>query len=163
MSMYLAQKYIDFLEKHFIIYQVPYYCTDPSRELHKHKIIYFVDTGLLSYITNNFSSKITNDLYVKTCIYNELRRIIPSDARIYSYKKINGSAIDFLVHYVDHIVPVQLHKNNRKTVPKFLSSYIHTNQHISEAIVATHTESAVHHIDNTQVTITPFCLLQEIL
>lgn len=52
--------YIDLLEKSFIVFRLNPYSHDPSREIGKHKKIYFVDVGIRNALIGDF-----NELHVR--------------------------------------------------------------------------------------------------
>jgi len=91
----LAQKYIDFLQNYSFIVNIPFWSKDNTREVHSSKLIYFVDTGILNFLSNNQGSKLQNKNILKTFVLSEI--IKNTNENIQTYKKINWSEIDFII------------------------------------------------------------------
>ncbi len=51
-----VERYVDLLEKNFIIFRLPPYYTNKRKEISKSKKIYFYDIGIRNAIINNFNS-----------------------------------------------------------------------------------------------------------
>ena len=52
-----VEKYIQLLEQCYIIFRLPAYATNLTKELKKGRKVYFTDNGIINSLTGNFSHK----------------------------------------------------------------------------------------------------------
>lgn len=50
-----VERYVDLLEKNFVIFRLPPFFTNKRKEISKSKKIYFYDTGIRNALINNFN------------------------------------------------------------------------------------------------------------
>ena len=97
-----VEKYIDLLEKNFIVFRLPPYTKNKRREISKHKKIYFYDLGIRNAVINNFIFSDSRDdyghLFENFCVlermkYREYRGI---NANHYFWRTYDGAEIDLV-------------------------------------------------------------------
>lgn len=102
MSVQTIQRYIEILEKAFIVFLLEPYSGNPRTALRRKKKIYFYDTGLRNALINNFDSLdirpdkgalfenyIVSEFYKKNFNHNEGKKI-------FFYRSYEGEEIDIL-------------------------------------------------------------------
>jgi hypothetical protein len=97
-----VERYIDLLEKSFIIFRLPPYVKNKRKEISKMRKIYFYDTGIRNAIINNFNPLDTrNDaghLFENFCIVERMkhREYNMIHANQYFWRTYDGSEIDLI-------------------------------------------------------------------
>lgn len=96
----LVEQYMSFFAQHHLIDLIDFSVTSlDAKEIHHQKKLLFTDTGMMTYLTKDMTTKLTSLWYQMSFLYREMRDH-PSVKSITTYKKINGSIIDFVVELV---------------------------------------------------------------
>lgn len=121
----LLQRYIQFLVENQIIALLPFYHTgDKKKEIHYQKKLVFLDEGIMTYITKDTNSKLTTNRYQQTFIYRHLLECLEADDMIYTYKKVNGSSIDFIVKKADgSLILIFISDEESVSCPKIVTHF----------------------------------------
>ena len=120
-SIILIKRYIQFLQDNCLIQTLPYFFTDKKRELSHQETICVGDMGIMSYMTQNYGSKIHNITIIKNFIGNEICKYITETDICMTYKKINNSIVDFVIFHADNtITPIIVTESNTNKAPKVL-------------------------------------------
>ena len=115
-----VEKYIDLLEKSYVIFRLPPYFTNKRKEISKSKKIYFYDNGIRNAILRNFNTlDLRNDvgalwenfLIVERLKKNEYSRKFP---HIYFWRTLNQSEIDYIEEISDKLSAFEFKWNPRK-------------------------------------------------
>jgi len=107
-----------------LIEPIPYFFTNKTRELCHQSHVAVSDTGLVSYMTKNYSSKLHDLKIIKNFIITELLKHLPSGDRLMTYKKINNSSIDTIIFHSDGtLTPIVVSEKNTSTVPKIYAGF----------------------------------------
>ncbi len=81
----------------------------------------------MTYLTKDATTKLTSLWYQVSFLYRELRDH-PGVKTITTYKKINGSVIDFVVELVGGgIVLICCDHDQRTVLPKVIPAYLHVS------------------------------------
>ena len=125
------EKYIDLLEKAFVIFRLPAYSTNQRNEIKKGKKIYFYDNGIRNAIISNYQQPdLRND---KGALWENF--IVAERLKYISYHKINGNRffwrtfdqaeIDYLEQRNGKMDTFEFKwKNNRNRIPaSFKNNY----------------------------------------
>jgi len=128
-----VEKYIDLLEKSYVIFRLPPYFTNKRKEISKSKKIYFYDTGIRNAILRNFNTlDLRNDvgalwenfLIVERLKNNEYAHRFP---HTYFWRTLNQSEIDYIEEINGQLSAFEFKWNPRKVrkqAPKsFLGAY----------------------------------------
>lgn len=124
-----VDKYLDVLEKMFIIFSLPAYSKNQSNELKKKKKYYFFDNGLRNALINNFnpieSRSDVGALWENFCISEIMKKnLFENDLNeYYFWRTYDGAEID-LVQEKDGVLNIWEFKWNKKKKVKFPSSFI---------------------------------------
>lgn len=127
-----AEKYIDLLEKSYVIFKLNSFSRNIRREIKKGKKIYFWDNGIRNAIINNFNSlSLRNDVgalwenfiiseRMKFLHYNKIK------SNIYFWRTTTGMEIDWLEERggIIHAFEAKWNPKRRASLPKsFLEAY----------------------------------------
>jgi predicted AAA+ superfamily ATPase len=97
-----VEKYIDLLEKAFVLFTVPAFSGNVRNEIKKGRKIYFYDNGIINTVTNNFNPiKNRNDVGAlwENYIIGERKKMLnakEADARIYFWRTTQQQEVDYI-------------------------------------------------------------------
>jgi len=97
-----VMRYIDLLEKSFIIYEIPAFSRNPRKEIVKKKKYYFYDNGVINSLISNFNSfELRNDvgrLWENFIFMERLKkhRYAQDYVNMYFWRSKNGHEIDLI-------------------------------------------------------------------
>ena len=115
-----VEKYIDLLEKSFVIFRLSPFFTNKRKEISKSKKIYFYDTGIRNAILQNFNSlDLRSDigaLWENFLIAERIKNNTYSQQypRIYFWRTLNQSEIDYLEEKNLNLTAFEFKWNSRK-------------------------------------------------
>ena len=127
-----VEKYVDLLEKCFVIFRLRSFSRNIRKELTKSCKIYFYDLGIRNSLIRNYNPlTLRNDigaLWENFCIlermkHNQKARINPN---MYFWRHYNGQEVDYLEEYGGHIHAYEFKysSNQRAKAPKiFMETY----------------------------------------
>ncbi len=126
-----VEKYVDLLEKSYIIFRLPPYFTNKRKELSKMNKIYFYDLGIRNAVINNFnfldSRNDAGQLFENFVILEKMkiREYGSINAYQYFWKDYNGKEIDLIEEYggVLHAYEIKWNKDRAKVPGLFLKLY----------------------------------------
>lgn len=115
-----VERYLNLLEKSFIIYSIGSYSSNLRNELKKSKKYYFLDLGIRNAVLNNFS-KIEDRgdkgaLWENFCI-NELMKMNNNKMKFpnyYFWRTYDGAEIDLLIEYDGQLKAYEFKWNSSK-------------------------------------------------
>jgi len=102
MSKNTVEKYLDILEKNFILYKVTSFSNNPRKELSKKKKFYFHDNGIRNMIINNFNPLSLRadqgDLWENYIFYERIKYLEYSEnfPNIYFWRTYEQQGIDMV-------------------------------------------------------------------
>jgi predicted AAA+ superfamily ATPase len=102
----LLKTYMTFLETHHIVQTIPYFWSDKRRELSHQECLVIDDMGLISACTHIYTPQLHNHTLTRNFVYLELRYVLPDGDTIMTYKRTNGSVIDFVIVHTDETLTV---------------------------------------------------------
>lgn len=97
-----VEKYIDLLEKAFVLFTVPAFSGNVRNEIKKGRKIYFYDNGIINAVTNNFNPiQNRNDVGAlwENYIIGERKKFLnakEADARIYFWRTTQQQEVDYI-------------------------------------------------------------------
>ncbi len=124
-----VDKYLDVLEKMFIIFSLSSYSRNQSNELKKKKKYFFFDNGLRNALINNFnpieSRSDVGALWENFCISEIMKRnLFENDLKeYYFWRTYDGAEVD-LVQEKDGLLNIWEFKWNQKKKTRFPKSFI---------------------------------------
>ncbi len=125
-------KYIDLLEKAYVIFRLPPFSRNLRSELSKMRKIYFYDTGIRNALISNFNlleiRQDTGALWENFLISERIKNnsLNDSDIRTYFWRTQQQQEIDFIEEYDERIFAYEFkwNPNSRKIIPKtFANNY----------------------------------------
>jgi len=121
MSFQTVKKYLDAMEKSYLIYRVLPFFTNKKKEIVKQPKLYFVDTGLKNIIANTFEVNIDGKLF-ENYVLTELLKI---GFKPKYWRTKNKTEVDFIVEIDNKIIPIEvkIHTNVGK-IEKSLRAFI---------------------------------------
>jgi predicted AAA+ superfamily ATPase len=121
LSFQSLKKYLDAMEKSYLIVKVSPFYTNKIKEITKQPKIYFVDTGLRNIISKSFDFEPQGRLF-ENYVLSELIKIGFSP----KYWRTKSKAeVDFVIEKESEIIPVEVKINaNDQSIEKSLHSFI---------------------------------------
>ena len=118
-----VKKYLTFLKRSLVIFEVKPYFQDKSKEIFSQANMYLSDLGIFSFLWKNYWNKIMDGKVIENFIFLELQKKI-TEKEIKFYKKRNGTEIDFILENWDgKIIPIEVKSNDNFTIPKIFYSF----------------------------------------
>jgi predicted AAA+ superfamily ATPase len=118
-------RYIDLLEKNFIIFRLPPFFTNRRKEISKLKKIYFYDVGIRNSIINNFNgfdSRLDkgalweNLAIIERMKYQEYHQIFANN---YFWRTYSGTEVDWVEEREGKIYGYEIKWKKRDSAPPF--------------------------------------------
>jgi len=131
-SVHTIKRYIDLLEKTFVIFRLPSYSRNPRKEISKSQKIYFWDIGIRNALIQNFNKfSLRNDtgaLWENFCIAERIKanQNKGNYAKTFFWRTYQKNEIDYIEEKDDKISAFEFKYNPRKKTPKpamFLKLY----------------------------------------
>ena len=131
MSFQTVKKYLDAMEKSYLIYRVLPFFTNKKKEIVKQPKLYFVDTGLRNVIAKNFDVNIDGKLF-ENYILSELLKMGFTPKY---WRTKTKTEVDFIVELENEIIPVEVKiQANIGKIEKSLRAFIE-NYHPKKAVI----------------------------
>jgi predicted AAA+ superfamily ATPase len=117
------EKYLDALEKSYMIFRVPPFFTNKLKEIVKQPKVFFVDTGLRNSIAGDVPSEPTGHMF-ENYVFSELMKL---GHRPKYWRSRGGAEVDFVVETGGEVIPIEAKlKVAPGRVGRGLSSFIST-------------------------------------
>jgi predicted AAA+ superfamily ATPase len=119
-SIPTVRKFIDLLEKTFVIFSLPSYSSNLRNEIKKRKKYYFFDLGIRNAVIGNFSSSEsrtdTGMLWENFCMIERLKynQVHNRHASLYFWRTYDGAEIDLIEVMDEQIAAFEFKWNPRK-------------------------------------------------
>jgi predicted AAA+ superfamily ATPase len=120
----VVDAYLTFLEDNYLIASIEHRHTDKKREVSLKKKAMLLDMGIKNHLHGHFSRKLYDYRTMLYMVIQELYKTLPHDAKIYTYKKINGSEIDIIVEYNDLAYPIVIGERDSDAMPKVFEGFL---------------------------------------
>ncbi|MBS3071665.1 ATP-binding protein [Candidatus Pacearchaeota archaeon] len=120
LSFQTIKKYLDAMEKSYLISRAKPFHTNKIKEITKQPKIYFIDTGLRNIIAKNFDVTPSGQLF-ENYVYSELLKF-GFEPKYWRTK--SGAEVDFVVDVDGQIIPIEVKAKADNKVSKSLRSFI---------------------------------------
>ena len=121
-SFQTTKKYLDAMEKSYLIARVQPYFRNKLKEITKQPKFYFIDTGLRNILTKTFDSDIDGFLFENYTL-SELLKLGYSP----KYWRTKSKAeVDFIIEKDNEIIPIEVKLNASATLDSGFYSFIET-------------------------------------
>lgn len=134
------EKYIDLLEKAFVLFKLPAFTGNVRNEIKKGKKIYFVDNGIINAITNNFNPlhnrRDTGALW-ENYIISERRKYINQqriESSYWFWRTTQQQEIDYVETDNNNIKAIEI-KWNPKAKARFPDTFTKAYENVSTSII----------------------------
>ncbi len=129
LNLRTVERYIDLLEKNYVIFRLPPYYTNQRKVLSKQNKIYFYDLGIRNALINNFNplSK-RNDrgaLWENFLIIERMKLNAYTNRYVsnFFWRTYDGAEIDYIEKYADSLDGYEFKWNKEKKAPKSWLEY----------------------------------------
>ncbi len=160
LSFQTLKKYLDAMEKSYVIIRVQPFHTNKSKEITKQPKIYFVDTGLRNAVAKTFYAEIDGNLF-ENYILMELIKL--GFAPKY-WRTKSKAEVDFVVEKDNMIIPIEVKVNAEPgRVEKSLRSFIDAYKPTIALVVAYKGKKGEMKVDGCSVIFTDALSMRELL
>lgn len=121
-SFFTVKKYLDAIEKSYLILRVKPFFTNKLKELIKQPKIYFIDTGLRNSISKTFEPNFDGKLF-ENYVLSELLKIgyLPK-----YWRSKSKAEVDFIIEDGNDIIPIEVKLSSPDSYGRSLYSFIDT-------------------------------------
>lgn len=153
------KRYLSTLEETYIIQRLNPYHQNLNTELKKNPKIFFIDSGLRNYLTNNFSpleKRADAGHLAENFVYTELLKNLPPEWKIKYWRTKAKAEVDFVLSSDGRALPIEVKYATFKQ-PKITNSFrsFLKNYQPKQALVLTRDFMAQEKFNNTQVLFAP--------
>ncbi len=132
LSFQTIKKYLDAMEKSYLITRIQPFHTNKAKEITKQPKAYFIDTGLRNAVARSFGTEPAGNLF-ENYVASEL---IKTGFAPKYWKSKTGAEVDFVVENGDSIVPVEAKLDAEpEKVGRSLRSFIENYEPKTAAVV----------------------------
>lgn len=133
LSFQTVKKYLDAMEKSYLVAKVEPFFTNKLKEITKQPKIYFIDTGLRNSIGNNFPLNFENQgKLFENYILTELLKLDPT---IKYWQTKSKAEVDFVVNINNKIIPIEAKVKSSGKIERSLRSFIDSYKPKSAIVV----------------------------
>ncbi len=160
LSFQTLKKYLDAMEKSYVIIRVPPFYTNKNKEITKQPKIYFVDTGLRNAVARTFSAEINGNLFEN---YILLELIKMGFAPKY-WRTKSKAEVDFVVEKENVIIPIEVKVNAEPgRIERSLRSFIDTYKPKKALVVVYKGEKGEMKVNDCNVIFTDALNMRDLL
>lgn len=159
-SVETVKRYLWFAEQTYVINKITPYFTNNKKELTKSPTIYFEDLGMSAFARNQFGeiNSTVGGFIFQNFIYQLLRNKYNAITdRICFWRTSDKAEVDFVIHQVDNIIPLEVKftQLKRPKISRSFRSFMEKYKPSKAYLVNLSLEEKMQ-IDNTQVHIIPY-------
>ncbi len=129
-SRITVERYLDLLERTFVIFRLPAFGSNPRKEIIKNQKIFFWDTGVRNALINEFNLDINRSdigsLWENWIIAEFAKKIFLEGniKKIYFWRTKNGSEVDLVIkNYDGKITAFEIKWRGNKITKAFIAQY----------------------------------------
>lgn len=104
LSFQTLKKYLDAMEKSYLIVRIPPFHTNKTKELTRRPKTYFVDTGLRNAVAKNFSPEV-DGRSLENYVASELLKL---GFPLKYWRTKSGAEVDFVIEKDNELVPIEV-------------------------------------------------------
>ncbi|OOV28777.1 ATPase [Flavobacterium sp. LM5] len=135
-----VEKYIDLLEKAFVIFKLPAFSNNVRNEIKKGKKIYFYDNGIINAVTGNFNAinqrNDTGNLWENYIISERIKylNIQQEEAECHFWRTTQQQEIDYIEKRNDQLLACEI-KWNRAAKCKIPTTFLDNYNNVTTTII----------------------------
>jgi len=157
------KKFIYALEKTQLLFLLNPFYTDKSKEITTKQKIYINDFWIYNFLENNFSSVELDGKYIEQFVFSQLKYNLWFFDKLFFYRKLNESEIDFIYENENWIIPIEVKSWNSDNIPKIFNSFCKVyKEKISYFVKTSCCLYKERLVDNCNVKILPYIDILEI-
>lgn len=162
LSFETTKKYLDAMEKSYLIKRLQPFYTNKLKEITKQPKIYFIDNGLRNIIAKHFPITSENEgRLFENYIFTEL---VKMNLNIKYWQTKNKAEVDFIVEKGEEIIPIEVKVNARsKKIGRSLRSFITTYRPKRAIVVYYEGEKTKSKVNGCEVTFTDIIGMKEFM
>lgn len=159
LSFQTLKKYIDAVEKSYLIFKISPFYTNKSKEITKQPKIYFVDTGLRNVIAKNFESEPDGRLF-ENYVLSELVKMgfFPK-----YWRTKTKTEVDFIIEKGKEIIPIEAKITTQSKIEKSLRVFIEAYKPKRAFVVTYKGERGQVKINNCKIIFTDILEMRNLL
>ncbi len=104
LSFQTVKKYLDAMEKSYLIFRTQPFYTNKTKEITKQPKVYFIDTGLRNAIARSFETGVAGGLF-ENYVASEL---VKAGLEPKYWKSKTGAEVDFVVEKDGSVIPIEV-------------------------------------------------------
>jgi len=170
-----AENYLTILKGTFIIKMLPPFYINKRKEISKMPKLFFSDQGLANFILNDFSEIFTRSNtgnIIENFVFNEIKRSIGVADRIYFWRTLQGSEIDFIIQTGKGLIPIEVKWKMLKKdtspgalppVPRSFASFFLLHKNIKSAVIVTANHTGKRTFKNKEVYFVPAVIVAKFI
>jgi hypothetical protein len=135
-----VEKYIDLLEKAFVVFRLPALSGNVRNEIKKGKKIYFYDNGIINAVTGNFlplhKRTDAGHLWENYVVSERIKYLAQHqlDVKSYFWRTVQQQEIDYVEIHQQETLAVEIKWNSQSKV-RFSSTFLQNYLNVKETIV----------------------------
>lgn len=165
------ENYLTILQETFIIKMLPPFYTNKRKEISRMPKLFFTDQGLTNFVLNDFSEiSLRNNIgnIIENFVFNEIKTSIGAADRIYFWRTLQGSEIDFIIQTGKGLIPIEVKWKMFKadtssraavSIPRSFNSFFKLHKNITAAIVVTMNYTGKRNVENKEIFFVPAVLI----
>ncbi|MEK6892760.1 MAG: ATP-binding protein [Nanoarchaeota archaeon] len=146
-SFQTAKKYLNAMEKSYLIVRVPPFYKNKTKEITKQPKIYFIDTGLRNLIAKSFNSEPDG----KTFENYVASEIIKAGFELKHWRTKSKAEVDFIIEKEGELIPVEVKLNSPHKIERSLRAFIEAYKPKRAFIIYYKGENKTLQADNCKV------------
>ncbi|MFH0737441.1 MAG: DUF4143 domain-containing protein, partial [Candidatus Micrarchaeota archaeon] len=151
-SFQSVKKYLDAMEKSYLIALVPPFFTNKLKEVTKQPKAYFVDTGLRNAIANDYPLTLENSgKLFENYVFSEL---LKAGHTIKHWQTKGGAEVDFVVEVDGKPIPIEVKLKAPSAIERSFRTFIEAYKPANAFVVSYEGEHSASEIDGCTVSIT---------
>lgn len=159
-SFQTIKKYLDALEKSYIIVRVPPFYTNKTKEIIKQPKIYFLDTGLRNAVAKTFGAEPGGNLF-ENYVLSELMKL--GFAPKY-WRTKSKAEVDFIIEKDNELIPIEVKINaGPDRIERSMRSFIETYKPKTALVVTYKGEKGEMNVDGCKVSFTDALEMRKLL
>jgi len=150
LSFQTVKKYLDAMEKSYLIIKVPPFFKNKLKEITKQPKFYFVDTGLRNVIAGNFNGEVDGKLF-ENYVASEL---VKAGFTLTHWRTKSKSEVDFIIKKDTQVIPLEIKVHAPERIERSMQSFIQDYKPQKAFVVYYLGEPNVSNVQGCSVTFT---------
>lgn len=159
LSFQTLKKYLDAMEKSYLIIRISPFYRNKTKEITKQPKIYFIDTGLRNVILSNFNLEPDGKLF-ENYVLSEIIKL----GFFPKYWRTKSKAeVDFIIEKDSELIPIEVKLRDSEKIERSLHSFIEEYKPKKALIVSYKGESKIKKVKNCKIIFTNVAEMEKFL